>query len=120
MCVEEAEAAVIDEYEAKIAALDQIGPLTMEIDVLKKTPRRRSENASETLSIVTGPMAVLSEGDAIELPRSTYYDLVRLEFPILPRKQPITQYCRYRMSCANLLGYEGCIAAHCPPVDHRH
>ena len=65
MCVEEAEAAVIDEYEAKIAALERkIGPLTMEIDVLKKTPRRRSENASETLPIVTGPMAVLSEGDA--------------------------------------------------------
>jgi hypothetical protein len=65
LCVEEAEAAVIDEYEAKIAALERkIGQLTMEIDVLKKTPRRRSENASETLSIVTGPMAVLSEGDA--------------------------------------------------------
>ena len=65
LCVEEMEASVIDEYEAKIAALERkVGQLTMEIDLLKKRPRRQSENTNETSSIVSGPVAVPSAGGA--------------------------------------------------------
>ncbi|MDH3379961.1 MAG: transposase [Gammaproteobacteria bacterium] len=65
LCVEEMEASMIDEYEAKIAALEcKVGQLTMEIDLLKKTPRRQPEPTSEASSVVSGPMAVPSAGGA--------------------------------------------------------
>ena len=44
---EEAEAAVIVEYQAKIAALERkVGQLTMELDLLRKHPRRVSSAAT--------------------------------------------------------------------------
>jgi transposase len=48
----------LDEYEARIAALERkVGQLTMENDLLKKTlPRARSLNG-EIFSIVSGPPA---------------------------------------------------------------
>ncbi len=53
---EEAEASVITEYEAKIAALERkVGQLTMELDLVKKTPRLRLVSDNENFSIVTGP-----------------------------------------------------------------
>jgi len=62
---EEAEASVIAEYEAKIAALEsKVGQLTMELDLVKKTPRPPSGLDSERSSIVIGPAAVLSGGGA--------------------------------------------------------
>lgn len=62
---EEAEASVIAEYEAKIAALERkVGQLTMELNLAKKTPRPPHGASSERSSIVTGPGAVLSGGGA--------------------------------------------------------
>ena len=53
------------EYEAKIAALERkVGQLTMELDLLKKTPRLRLVIGSETSSIISGPKAAPSDGDA--------------------------------------------------------
>ena len=53
------------EYEGKIAALERkVGQLTMELDLLKKAPRLRLVTDSETSSIVSGPKAVPSDGDA--------------------------------------------------------
>ncbi|MFC2255192.1 hypothetical protein ACETRX_37180 [Labrys portucalensis] len=60
---EEAEASVIVEYEARIAALERkVGQLTMELDFAKKTPRQPTAGDSERSSIITGPRAVLSDG----------------------------------------------------------
>ena len=62
---EEAEAAAIVEYEAKIAALERkVGQLTMELDLLKKTPRLRLVSSNESSSIVSGPKVVPFDGDA--------------------------------------------------------
>jgi transposase len=62
---DEGEASVLAEYEAKIAALERkVGQLTMELDLLKKTPRLRLVSDNESLSIVSGPRAAPSEGDA--------------------------------------------------------
>ncbi len=55
---EEAEAAVIVEYQAKIAALERkVGQLTMELDLLKKTPSPRLVSSNESASIISGPPA---------------------------------------------------------------
>jgi transposase len=62
---EEVEASVVAEYEAKIAALERkVGQLTMELDLLKKTPRLRLVSSNENSSIISGPKAAPSEGDA--------------------------------------------------------
>jgi len=46
---------VID-YEDKIAALERkVGQLTMELDLVKKTPRLRLVSGNERSSIVSGP-----------------------------------------------------------------
>ena len=51
---EAAEASVIAEYEAHIAALERkVGQLTMELDLVKKTPRQQIAGGNETSSIVT-------------------------------------------------------------------
>ena len=53
------------EYEAKIAALERkVGQLTMELDLLKKTPRLHLVSSNENSSIVSGPKAAPSEGGA--------------------------------------------------------
>ena len=60
---EEAEASVIAEYEAHIAALERkVGQLTMELDLVKKTPRQPTAGDSESSSIITGPRPALSDG----------------------------------------------------------
>jgi len=60
-----AEATIVGEYEAKIAALERkVGQLTMEIELLKKTPRLRLVSDSGNSSIVSGPPAAPSGGDA--------------------------------------------------------
>lgn len=47
----------VDEYEAKIAALERkVGQLTMEIDILKKL-RERTSPHDETPSVISGPAA---------------------------------------------------------------
>ncbi|HET6599804.1 MAG TPA: transposase [Burkholderiaceae bacterium] len=62
---DEAEAATAAAYEAKIAVLERkVGQLTMELDLLKKTPQLRLVGSSENSSIISGPMAAPSEGDA--------------------------------------------------------
>lgn len=62
---EEVEANLLTEYEAKIAALERkVGQLTMELDLLKKTPRPRVALGSENSSIISGPKAVPSVGGA--------------------------------------------------------
>ena len=61
----EAEASVIAEYEAKIAALERkVGQLTMELDLVKKTPRLRLVSDNENSSIITCPKPVQSDGGA--------------------------------------------------------
>jgi transposase len=62
---EEAEASVIVEYEASIAALERkVGQLTMELDVVKKTPRALNGSYSGSSFIVSGPEAAPSGGGA--------------------------------------------------------
>lgn len=63
---EEVVATQVAEYEAKIAALERkVGQLTMELDLLKKTPRLRLVASSEPPSIVSGPLgAAPSDGAA--------------------------------------------------------
>ncbi len=57
MYIEEARLSLIPEYEAKIAALERkVGQLTIEIDLLKKTPVRSTEETSETSLIISGPV----------------------------------------------------------------
>jgi transposase len=56
-----AEATVVGEYEAKIAALERkVGQLTMELELLKKMPHLRLVSDSASSSIVTGPPVVPS------------------------------------------------------------
>ena len=63
LSTEEAEASVITECEAKIAALERkVGQLTMELDLVKKTPRLRLVSDNENLSIVTGPKPAPFDG----------------------------------------------------------
>lgn len=53
------------EQDAKIAALERkVGQLTMELELLKKTSRLRLVSGSESSSIVSGPKAAPSDGDA--------------------------------------------------------
>jgi len=62
---EEAEADAIAEYEAKIAALERkVGQLTMELELVKKTPRLRLVSGNENSSIITGPKPAPSGGGA--------------------------------------------------------
>ncbi len=63
--MERTDPAIFVEYEAKIAALERkIGQLMMEIDLLKKTQRQRTERASARSLIVTGPKTAPSGGGA--------------------------------------------------------
>lgn len=65
LSTEEAEASVISEYEAKIAALERkVGQLTMELELVKKTPRLRLVSDNGNSSIITGPKPVPSDGGA--------------------------------------------------------
>jgi transposase-like protein len=51
---EEVEASVVIDYEAKIAALERkVGQLTMELDLVKKTPRLRLVSDNESSSIAS-------------------------------------------------------------------
>lgn len=62
---EEAEASVIAEYEAHIAALERkVGQLTMELDLVKKTPRQPIVGDSASSSIITGPRLAPSDEGA--------------------------------------------------------
>jgi transposase-like protein len=62
---EEAEASVVTEYEARIAALERkVGQLTMELDLAKKTPRMPTANASGTSFVISGPAPAPSGGGA--------------------------------------------------------
>ena len=55
---EEAKASVIAEYETRIAALERkVGQLTMELDLVKKTPRAPNGIDGRKSFIVTGPEA---------------------------------------------------------------
>ena len=60
---DEAEASVIAEYEARIAALKRkVGQLTMELDLAKKTPRMPTANGSERPYVISGPGPAPSGG----------------------------------------------------------
>lgn len=59
------EPTVAEERELTIAALQRkVGELTMQIDLLKKTPRRALARSNDPSLIITGPLADPSEGDA--------------------------------------------------------
>jgi transposase-like protein len=61
----EAEAVRAVEYETKIAALERkVGQLTMELELLKKTPRLRLVADSGSSLIVSGPKVARSDEDA--------------------------------------------------------
>jgi len=86
--------SLISEYEAKIAALERrVGQLTMEVDLLKKTPPPLDEIDSEELSIVSGPVPTLFERgcQVINLPRSTFYYRSAAERHRLPDDYLIAQ-----------------------------
>ncbi|WP_253907040.1 hypothetical protein [Herbaspirillum rubrisubalbicans] len=62
---EDAAASTVAEYEAHIAALERkVGQLTMELDLLKKTPRLRLVSNSENSSIISGAKPAPSDEDA--------------------------------------------------------
>ena len=62
---EEAEAGVIAEYEARIAALERkVGQLTMELDLAIKAPRIPTANGSERSFVISGPLAAPSDRGA--------------------------------------------------------
>ena len=62
---EHSEPALEDERELTIAALQRkVGELTMQVDLLKKTPRPALVRSSDPSLIITGPPADRSEGDA--------------------------------------------------------
>ena len=59
------DSVVVAEYEAKIADLERkVGQLTMELDLVKKIQRQRLASGSENSSVVSGPRAAPSGGDA--------------------------------------------------------
>jgi transposase-like protein len=63
---EDAAASTVAEYEAHIAALEwKVGQLTMELDLLTKTPRLRLVSNSENSSIISGPKPAPSDEGAI-------------------------------------------------------
>jgi transposase-like protein len=64
---EEAQAAdLLQEYEAKIAALERLaGKQALEIEFLKGALRSAPRPRSATTSVVAGPMASLSPKDAV-------------------------------------------------------
>lgn len=65
MTVADIESSMINEYEAKIAALERkVGQLTMEVDLLKKSPRRDPGLHNDDSLIVTGPLGAPSAGCA--------------------------------------------------------
>jgi len=65
LTIQEVESAMMSEYEVKIGALERkVGQLTMEIDLLKKSPRLDPGESSDESLIVTGPIAVPSGGGA--------------------------------------------------------
>jgi len=62
---EDAAASTVAEYEAHIAALERkVGQLTMELDLLKKTPWLRLVSNNENSSIISGPKPASSDEDA--------------------------------------------------------
>jgi transposase-like protein len=62
---EDAAASTVAEYEAHIAALERkVGQLTMELGLLRKTPRLRLVNNNENSSIICGAKPAPSDGDA--------------------------------------------------------
>ena len=62
---ERAEPSLADERELTIAALQRkVGELTMQIDLLKKTPRLALARSNDPSLIITGPSADRSEEDA--------------------------------------------------------
>ena len=62
---EGAEASVIAEYEARIAALERkVGQLMMELDLAKKAPRIPTANGSARSFVISGPQAAPSDGGA--------------------------------------------------------
>ena len=62
---EVAEPTLEEERDLTIAALQRkVGELTMQIDLLKKTPRSGLVRSNDPSLIVTGPPAARSEGDA--------------------------------------------------------
>jgi hypothetical protein len=65
VAVQEVEAWAAAEYEAKIAALERkVGQLTMELELLKKTPRLQLVTSNESCSIVSGSKAAPCEEGA--------------------------------------------------------
>ena len=58
-------ADLIQEYEAKIAALERmVGRQALEIELLKGALKHAPRPRSATISVVTGPVASPSAGDA--------------------------------------------------------
>jgi len=72
---EEAEASVIAEYEAHIAALERkVGQLTMELDLVKKLRASRSPATAGTPPSSPVPSLFYQTGcKMIDLPRSSHY-----------------------------------------------
>jgi hypothetical protein len=73
---EEVEAALVADYDAKIATLERkVGQLTMELELVRKTLHLRFVSGTENFSIVTGPKPcpIRQECEVIGLPRSTFY-----------------------------------------------
>jgi len=70
-------ADLLQEYEAKIAALERmVGRQALEIEFLKGAVRNALRPRSVTTSVITGPDRIcVAEGCRLMgLPRSTYYD----------------------------------------------
>jgi transposase len=75
---DDAQAAdLLQEYEARIAALERlVGKQALELEFLKGALRNAPRPRSGTISVITGPRASPSAKDAglMGIARSTYYD----------------------------------------------
>jgi transposase len=75
-------ADLLQEYEAKIAALERmVGRQALEIEFLREASRSAPRPRSATTSVIAGPMAFsVAEGCRLMgLPRSTFYDAPSLK-----------------------------------------
>ena len=73
----------MQEYEAKIAALERlVGRQALEIELLKGALKHAPRPKSATTSVVTGPVASASAGcELMGLTRSTFYDTSSATLP---------------------------------------
>ncbi len=97
---EEAEASVIAEYEARIAALERkMGQLTMELGLAEKTPRMPAAHGGESSFVISGPLLLRQTGVQSHDPAAQHL--------LLPPDQACTCRAGRRRTRRHHRGYPG-------------